>query len=62
MPKTPAAKPKPVFLSIPEVAARWGVSRFTVRREVQRGMLRAVRLGRRFRFHIQEVERRERGE
>jgi len=51
---------EPKFRSIPRVAARWGVSRYTVRRSIRDGNLRAVYLGRRLMIPVEEVERIER--
>jgi predicted site-specific integrase-resolvase len=56
-----APKPKPLFNSIPRVAARWGVSRYIVRQSIRAGQLRAVCLGQRLMIPIEEVERIERG-
>jgi excisionase family DNA binding protein len=48
---------KPKFHTIPRVAARWGVSRYTVRQSIRHGQLRAVCLGRRLVIPVEEVER-----
>lgn len=53
--------PKPLFIPLPRVAARWGVSRYTVRQTIRDGKLRAICLGRRLMIPVEEVERIERG-
>jgi excisionase family DNA binding protein len=55
-----SVEPKSLFRSIPRVAARWGVSRHTVRQSIRDGNLRAVYLGRRLMIPVEEVERIER--
>lgn len=45
------------YLSIDEVAERWGVSRGTVYNAVSDGKLRAKRFGKHIRVHFKEVER-----
>ncbi|MCB1225862.1 MAG: helix-turn-helix domain-containing protein [Verrucomicrobiales bacterium] len=48
-------------LSIPELAARWGVCQLTIRRRIKRGEIRCLRLGRQLvRIEIEEIERIER--
>jgi excisionase family DNA binding protein len=50
-----------VFRSVDAVARRWGVSRFTVIREIERGKVRSVRIGRRRMIHVDELARIESG-
>jgi len=45
------------LLAIREVAERWGVSSFTVRRRLENGELRSVRIGSRRLIPLREVER-----
>jgi excisionase family DNA binding protein len=45
------------YLSIDEIAERWGVHRSTVYKEVSSGNLRAKRFGKNIRVHAGEVER-----
>ncbi len=52
-----ARESRQVFRSVAAVASRWGVSRFTVIREIERGNLRSVRIGRRHMIHINELRR-----
>jgi excisionase family DNA binding protein len=56
-----SVEPKSLFRSIPRVAVRWGVSRYTVLQSIRDGNLRAVCLGRRLMIPIEEIERVERG-
>jgi len=52
-----ARENRQVFRSVTAVAKRWGVSRFTVIREIERGKLRSVRIGRRHMIHVNELRR-----
>ena len=49
-----------LFLSIPDLVARWGVSRTTVYREIDRGRLRRKHIGGQVRFAVSDVESYER--
>jgi hypothetical protein len=60
--QTAESKPKPLFYSIPQLAQRWAVSPYTVRRTIREGRVRAACLGRRLMVPIIEVERLERGD
>jgi excisionase family DNA binding protein len=45
------------FLTIRQLAARWHVSPRTIRRKINTGELRAVRIGRQLRVPVREAER-----
>jgi excisionase family DNA binding protein len=47
----------PVFLTVPELAARWSVTDRTLRRLVGQGDLPVTRIGRSVRFRLSDVER-----
>lgn len=49
--------PAPAFLTVAELAARWKVSERTVRRMVERGSLRGIRIGPQLRILIEAIER-----
>ena len=54
----PLPTPGQLYLSIPQVALRWGVHRATVYRLLQRGELASTRIGgKSLRIAVQEVER-----
>lgn len=44
------------LVDVPAVARRWGVRAMTVYRLVERGQLRAVRIGRALRFRLPDIE------
>lgn len=48
------------FYSIPELMARWSVSRMTIYREIGRGRLRRKHIGGSVRFAVEDVARYER--
>ena len=54
--------PAPDFATVPDVARRLGVCGASIRRAIERGELRAVRLGRSIRIPKSEMERVLRGE
>lgn len=45
------------YMSVNELAARWGVSETTVRRAIWHKQLRCVRIGRLIRVDLAEIER-----
>jgi excisionase family DNA binding protein len=45
------------FLTIEKLATRWQVSARTIRRKINHGELRAVRIGRQLRVSVEEAER-----
>ena len=47
------------FLGIAELANRWGVSAFTVRRAINRGDLQSVHIGARILVNLTEIQRAE---
>jgi excisionase family DNA binding protein len=48
---------QPFFFSVRDVAQRWTVHPKTVMREIERGRLRALRVGRQLRIHRNELAR-----
>lgn len=68
-PLLPETKVGPAFLSIPQVAMRWGVHPRTIRRMIKAGRLSAVQVGRQYRippdglqhFELKNSSRGERG-
>ncbi|TCJ29812.1 DNA-binding protein [Microbacterium sp. PI-1] len=59
MPDPSPATTAPVYLSLTSAAARFDVSRKTIRRAIDRGELSAVRLGARgdLRVHVADLDR-----
>lgn len=49
------------LLSPMQLAQRWGVSYPTIIREIRSGTLRAMRIGKKLKVRMAEVERREQG-
>ena len=52
----------PNFATVPDIASKLGVCRASIRRAIERGEIRAVRLGRSIRIPRSEMERVLRGE
>ncbi len=56
LPSTGGA-PRGSLLTVADAAARLNVSAKTIRRLIQRGELRAIRIGRAIRIHPEDIER-----